>query len=324
MPPDDPHGSVPDEREIEAEPHDGCLERACECVQDEIASLRRLNQVLAPRYPMVNVPVDTLDAISKRAEDAEAALDRVRDARRNEETAQPAKFDPATRSPSWSRDEPARSPQGEDHEAGIDAAWHAIWETRARSYQPSQAPPVDREQAEAGIAAYLSRVSPSPERDTVRLVEALRAIAAQKNAKPAAAIRDWCADHAREALAEFPDAPARDARRDTVAVEDVVRWLRKWAEEKEQDIPRRAAILTAAYFLLAEFPDAPARDARPGTVAVEDAARAFVDAWWEFDGLAPQDQYNAVAERVQALDEALAAFPRTATGDKDAPGTDEP
>jgi hypothetical protein len=75
---------VMDEREIEAVPHEGCLERACECVQDEIASLRRLNQVLAPRYPMVNVPVDTLDAISKRAEDAEAALDRVRDARGRE------------------------------------------------------------------------------------------------------------------------------------------------------------------------------------------------------------------------------------------------
>jgi hypothetical protein len=119
-----------DEREIEAVPHEGCLERACECVQDEIASLRRLNQVLAPRYPMVNVPGDTLDAISKRAEDAEAALGRVRDARSDEEgcpkCGKPSVSPPAEvycvdcATEGWERDavahRTARSPQGEDHE----------------------------------------------------------------------------------------------------------------------------------------------------------------------------------------------------------------
>jgi hypothetical protein len=65
---------------------------------------------------------------------------------------------------------------------------------------------------------------------------------------------------------------------------------------------------------------APSRD---GTVAVEDvvaAARAFVESWWEFDGIPPQDHYNAVAERVQALDDALAEFGPARAGESNEGG----
>jgi hypothetical protein len=39
--------------------------------------------------------------------------------------------------------------------------------------------------------------------------------------------------------------------------------------------------------------------------ALQRAVRAFVESWWEFDSLPPQDHYNAVAERVQVLDDIL-------------------
>jgi hypothetical protein len=52
----------------------------------------------------------------------------------------------------------AHAPQGEDHEAGIEAA--------AKEYGWADGEDVARRL----VAAYLSRVSPSPERDTVRRI----------------------------------------------------------------------------------------------------------------------------------------------------------
>jgi hypothetical protein len=146
------------------------------------------------------------------------ALDRVRDARGDDEAPKRRPRVPAPSGRPGSLTPPvALSPQGEDHEAGIEAAAQAL--IRLHSvFEPS-----DNNfawvTARHAVAAYLSHVSPSRDgtvavEDVERLVEALEwTVTRYEETLAGRSVRDAdeCLLHSRNLLAEFGSACAGES-----------------------------------------------------------------------------------------------------------------
>ena len=169
-------------------------EAEVEALKAERDYWRGIAQTVAPEYPVVAIPVETLNTITERAEKAEAALDAVTEREHDpgDVEVDPARMDAYLKGLAAGRSE--SSPEREALPPTCSCGCHA--------------PSLERDEyveveCGCGCLGYQHppyRVAPSPERDTEKLVDLLTEATRQDFGKPG-----W-RERVRKALAEFSDA----------------------------------------------------------------------------------------------------------------------